>query len=62
MMKYEYTGASHSFDGETAGGADGDASKLARNKKHCFLKTIPVQLTSLIPCFISVSRKIKILS
>jgi dienelactone hydrolase len=38
MTKYVYAGASHSFDGETAGGADGDASKLARTRSIAFLK------------------------
>lgn len=38
MIKYEYAGAAHSFDGETAAGADGDASKLARARSIAFLK------------------------
>lgn len=38
MTKYVYAGASHSFDGVTATGADGDASKLARARSIAFLK------------------------
>jgi dienelactone hydrolase len=38
MIKYAYAGAAHSFDGETAAGADGDASKLARARSIAFLK------------------------
>lgn len=38
MTKYEYAGASHSFDGVTTATADGDASKLARARSIAFLK------------------------
>jgi dienelactone hydrolase len=40
MTKHEYAGAAHSFDGETAAGADGDASKLARTRTIAFLKQL----------------------
>jgi dienelactone hydrolase len=38
MIKYEYAGASHSFDSETTATADGAASKLARSRSIAFLK------------------------
>ena len=38
ITKHEYAGAEHSFDGETAAGADADASKSARTRSIVFLK------------------------
>lgn len=39
ITKYEYDGASHSFDGVTTATADGDASRLARARSIAFLET-----------------------
>lgn len=38
ITKQVYTGAAHSFDGETSVGVDADASKLARTRSIAFLK------------------------
>ncbi len=38
MIKHEYAGAAHSFDGVTTAGNDADASKLARTRSIAFLK------------------------